>query len=122
METTFKISKSYSTLTIKADFDMILEENFVAICHAIANRGVALKELLTLFDRNEGSVDEIVRIIKNSLDVYQAANNLCVKLGVSEPTAKFVLALPLSILTSLTPKYLKKKCDEYNRIVGSLNV
>lgn len=122
MKTTIKTNQSESTLTIKEDFDVILEENFSAICKAIAHRGVALNELKSLFDNRERVVDEIVGIIRNSRVVDQAANDLRVQLGISEATAKYILALPLFTLTSLSPKDLKKKCEEYKRLVASLDV
>lgn len=122
MKTTIKTNQSESTLTIKEDFDVILEENFSAICKAIAHRGVALNELKSLFDNRERVVDEIVGIIRNSRVVDQAANDLRVQLGISEATAKYILALPLSTLTSLSAKYLNRKSDEYKRLVASLDV
>lgn len=122
MKTTIKTNQSESTLTIKEDFDVILEENFSSICNAIAHRGVALNELKSLFDNRERVVDEIVGIIRNSGVVDQAANDLRIQLGISEATAKYILALPLFTLTSLSPKDLKKKCEEYKRLVASLDV
>ncbi len=121
MKTTIKTNQSESTITIKEDFDVILEENFSAVCKTIANRGVALNELKSLFDSHERVVDEIVRIIRSSIDGAQAAMHLCAQLGISKATAKYILVLPLSTLTSLSPKDLKKKCEEYKRLVASLN-
>lgn len=60
MKTTIKTNKSESTLTIKEDFDVILEENFSAVCKAIANRGVALKELQSLFDNHETIINQVI--------------------------------------------------------------
>ncbi|SFW32577.1 DNA gyrase/topoisomerase IV, subunit A [Prevotellaceae bacterium HUN156] len=121
MKTTIKTNQSESTITIKEDFDVILEENFSAVCKTIANRGVALNELKSLFDSHERVVDEIVRIIRSSIDGSQAAMHLCAQLGISKATAKYILVLPLSTLTSLSPKDLKKKCEEHKRLVASLN-
>ena len=122
MKAIVKTNKSYSTLIIKEDFDVILEENFSDICKAIANRGVALNELNSLFDNSEKIFDEIVRIVRESSDEYQATNYLCVKLGISEPTAKYILALPLNTLTSFNRKSIKKKCEDYKRIVTSMSI
>lgn len=120
MKTTIKTNKSESTLTIKENFDVILDENFSAVCKAIDNRGVALNELQSLFEKNENILEEIIKIIRHA--TYDPSNDLCLKLRISEPTASYILSLPLSTLTSIDSKYCKKKCDEYKRLVESLSV
>ena len=121
MKTTIKTNQSESMLTIKEDFGIILEENFTAICKAIANRGVALNELKSLFDNNECVFEEIMEIVKHSKDEYQATNNLCVQLGISNAAAKYILALPLSTLGLLSAKFLNQKLNEHYWLVASLN-
>ena len=121
MKTTIKTNQSESMLTIKEDFGIILEENFTAICKAIANRGIALNELKSLFDNNECVFEKIMGIIRHSRDEYQATNNLCVQLGISKSAAKYILALPLSTLGLLSAKFLNQKLNEHYWLVASLN-
>ncbi|MBO6060166.1 MAG: hypothetical protein J6P67_08515 [Bacteroidaceae bacterium] len=46
-----------SALSFKTDFYEVLDNNFAAICNAIANKGIILKELLSLFEKEDNSLD-----------------------------------------------------------------
>lgn len=100
---------------------MILDENFSAICKAIANRGVALNELRTLLEKHEGLFEKIVNIIRKSRDGYQAAHDLCTQLGISEATSTYILTMSLSKISSFNQEYFQKKCDEYKKNLANLN-
>lgn len=102
-----------SVLSFKTDFNEVLDDNFVAICDAIANKGIILKELLNLFEKEDNSLDTIVQIITNSRGEKAAKHALSEKLGICPQTAQYLLDISLENLTSLNGKKLRKMLDDY---------
>ena len=89
MKTTIKNRGAESTLTISGDFYQILDENFASVCMAIANKGVILKELIHLFDKDDKAIDTVIQIIMKSHFPQEATDNLQEKVGITELTAKY---------------------------------
>ena len=49
-----------SALSVKTDFNEVLDKNLAAICDAIASKGIILKELLKLFEECDDEFLEVV--------------------------------------------------------------
>ena len=111
-----------SVLSFKTDFNEVLEENFAAICEAIANKGKVLKELLNLFEGQGNSIDTIIQIMKTSRGENAAMHSLSEKLGLNQVTAQYLLDMSLEDLTALNAKKLKKMLDDYRTNISKLVV
>ena len=113
-----------STLSFqfKTDFNEVLDNNFAAICNAIANKGIILKELLSLFEKEDNSLDAIIQIMTNSRGEKAAKHALSKELGISSHTAQYLLDLSLEDLTALNAKKLKKMLDDYRTNISKLVV
>ena len=111
-----------SVLSLKTDFNEVLEENFAAICEAIANKGKALKELVTLFEKEGECLDTIIQIMTTSRDDNAAKNALSKKLGINLQTAFYLLDMPLEDFTALNAKNLKKMLNDYRTNISKLVV
>ena len=111
-----------SVLSFKTDFNEVLEENFAAICEAIANKGKAIKELVNLFEKDENSLDNIIQIMTTSRGEKAAKNALSKELGISPQTAQYLLDMSLENLTALNAKKLKKMLDDYRTNISKLVV
>ena len=111
-----------SVLSFKTDFNEVLEKNFAAICEAISNKGMVLKELVALFEKDEYYLDTIIQIMKTSRGENGAMHTLSEKLGVNHVTAQYLLDMSLEILTALNAKKLRKMLDEYRTNIGKLVV
>ena len=111
-----------SVLSVKIDFNDVLDENFAAICEAITNKGRVLKELVTLFEKEGDSLDAIIQIISTSIGEIAAKHSLSEKLGINPQTAQYLLDMPLENLTALNAKKLKKMLYEYRTNISKLVV
>ena len=111
-----------SVLSFKTDFNEVLEENFAAICEAIANKGKAIKELVNLFEKDENILDNIIQIMTTSRGENAAKNALSKELGISPQTAQYLLDMSLENLTALNVKKLKKMLDDYRTNISKLVV
>lgn len=111
-----------SVLSFKTDFNEVLDENFAAICEAIANKGKAIKELVNLFEKDENSLDNIIQIMTTSRGENAAKNALSKKLGIRSQTAQYLLDMSLENLTVLNAKKLKKLLDDYRTNISKLVV
>lgn len=109
-----------SVLSLKTDFNEVLDENFAAICEAIANKGMVLKELLNLFEKEDKCLETIIQIMTNSVGDNAAMHSLSEKLGVNQVTAQYLLDMSLEDLTALNAKKLKKMLDDYKANIGKL--
>ena len=111
-----------STLSFqfKTDFNEVLDKNFAAICNAIANKGIILKELLSLFEKEDNSLDTIIQIMTTSRGENAAKNALSKELGISPQTAQYLLDISLENLTSLNGRKLRKMLDDYKANIGKL--
>jgi DNA gyrase/topoisomerase IV subunit A len=117
MKTTIKNRCGEYTFTMNCDFSQILDEHFATICKAIADRGLILKELKEVFEKDEKIIDKIIRIIRKSFELDDAALNLQSELGISEMAAKYILKMPLSDITSLDSHEIEKMLEEYKKQV-----
>ena len=113
-----------STLSFqfKTDFNEVLDENFAAICEAIANKGKAIKELTSVFEKEDNSLDNIIQIMTTSRGENVAKNALSKELGISPQTAQYLLDMSLENLTALNAKKLKKLLDDYRTNISKLVV
>ena len=111
-----------SVLSVKTDFNEVLDENFAAICEAIANKGKAIKELTSIFEKEDNSLDNIIQIMTTSRGENAAKNALSEKLGISPQTAQYLLVMSLEDLTTLNVKKLKKMLDDYKANISKLVV
>ena len=111
-----------SVLSFKTDFNEVLDENFAAICEAIANKGKAIKELTSVFEKEDNSLDAIIQIMTNSRGENAAKNALSKELGISPQNAQYLLDMSLENLTALNVKKLKKMLDDYQANISKLVV
>ena len=111
-----------SVLSFKTDFNEVLDENFAAICEAIANKGKAIKELTSVFEKEANSLDNIIQIMTTSRGENAAKNALSKKLGIRSQTAQYLLDMSLENLTVLNAKKLKKLLDDYRTNISKLVV
>lgn len=115
MKTTIKNRGAESTLTISGDFYQILDENFASVCMAIANKGVILKELIHLFDKDDKAIDTVIQIIMKSHFPQEATYNLQEKVGITELTANYLLNTSLSKLSSMNKKGIEKELAKHKK-------
>ena len=91
------INKSgVSTLTVQEDFNVILRDNFSAVCKAIALRGKVLKELASYLKKDSKAWDTIMELIRSSSTPPVASMKIQELTGLSQETAKYLLGLELS--------------------------
>ena len=118
METIIKNKGNESTMTIRSDFNQILNDNFAAVCQAIANKGLILNELKEFFDKEKKAVDDIVQIIHKSVTPEVAVVNLHEEKGISMMAAQYIMNLPLAKLTSLDCKGMRQELAKYKKQIG----
>jgi len=110
-----------SALSFKTDFNEVLDENFSAICDAIANKGIVLKELLNLFEEQG---DEFLEIVWLAPGLGRSAKKneqfLSEGLGISQQTAHYLLNTSFDTLSSLNAKKVQKMLDDYKANIGKL--
>ena len=110
-----------SALSVKTDFNEVLDKNLAAICDAIANKGIVLKELVNLFEEQGDEFLETVWLV--SVEVKgkkEAERSLSEELEISLVTAQYLLNTSLENLTSLNAKKLRKMLEEYKANVSKL--
>ena len=108
-----------SALSVKTDFNEVLDKNLAAICDAIANKGIVLKELVNLFEEQGDEFLETVWLV--SVEVKgkkEAEQSLSEELEISLVTAQYLLNTSLENLTSLNAKKLRKMLEEYKANVS----
>ena len=110
-----------TALSVKTDFNEVLDKNLAAICDAIANKGIVLKELVNLFEEQGDEFLETVWLV--SVEVKgkkEAEQSLSEELEISLVTAQYLLNTSLENLTSLNAKKLRKMLEEYKANVSKL--
>ena len=122
MKVNVETKNGVSVLSVKTDFNEVLDENFAAICEAIANKERVLKELATLFEKESDSLDAIIQIISTARGEIAAKHALSEKLGINPRTSKYLLDMSLEDLTALNAKKLKKMLYEYRTNISKLVV
>ena len=112
-----------SVLSVKADFYEVLDKNLAAICDAIANKGIVLKELVNLFEEQGDEFLETVWLV--SVEVKgkkEAEQSLSEELEISLVTAQYLLNTSFDKLTALNAKKVQKMLDDYNANISKLAV
>lgn len=110
-----------SAFLAKADFSEVLDKNLGAICDAIANKGIVLKELLKLFEECDDEFLEVVLLTPvGRKGKKEAEQSLSEELEISLVTAQYLLNTSLENLTSLNTKKLRKMLEEYKANVSKL--
>lgn len=66
------------------------------------------------------NIDEVIKIIKGSVDKNEAMSNLQSKFGLSERQANAILEMKLSRLTGLEVEKLKEELDELDVLIAHL--
>lgn len=106
-----------SALSVKTDFNEVLDKNLAAIC----DKGIVLKELVNLFEEQGDEFLETVWLV--SVEVKgkkEAEQSLSEELEISLVTAQYLLNTSLENLTSLNAKKLRKMLEEYKANVSKL--
>ncbi len=88
-------------LTIEADFDKLVAENFGDICQALAKHVKILKELRDLQRRKDVKEDEIIATVRKAKSRQDAENLCCMLFTISTDTAHFILNKSLSEVQDL---------------------
>ena len=110
-----------SVLSVRTDFYEVLDKNLAAICDAIANKGIILKELLKLFEEQGDEFLETVWLAPGmGRSAKKAEQFLSEELGVSQVTAHYLLNTSLDTLSSLNAKKVQKMLDDYKANIEKL--
>lgn len=112
-----------STLSVKTDFNEVLDKNLAAICDAIANKGIILEELLNLFEECDDEFLEVVMLTpvgrRGKREVEQSLSE---ELEISLVTAQYLLNTSFDNLCALNAKKLKKMLEDYRTNISRLVV
>ena len=113
--------KNDTLLTIEADFDKFIAENFGDICQAMAKRFRILVELESVQRKQGIETEKLIEIIRRC-DSHQAALDLLTReFGISSETANFILNVEINELNQiLDPDYLQSMVKQYKAQVRSL--
>lgn len=87
-----------------------------------AQQGRRLYDALIKIWQTEDATEQIVSIIRRSLDTNDAMEKLTEKFNVAKFVAKYILDLPLSELTSITLEDLEHKHSYYSTAEESIGV
>lgn len=113
--------KKDTLLTIEADFDIFIAENFGDICQAMAKRFRILVELESVQRKQGIETEKLIEVIRRC-DSHQAALDLLPhEFGISSETANFILNAEIKELNQiLDPDYLQSMIKQYRAQVRSL--
>ena len=112
-----------SAFLAKADFSEVLDKNLGAICDAIANKGIILKELLKLFEKYDDEFLEVVLLTPVGRGgKKEAVQSLSEELGICPATVQYLLNTSFDKLTALNAKKVQKMLDDYNANISKLVV
>ena len=111
------------SLSVKADFNEVLDKNLAAICDAIASKGIILQELLNLFEECNDEFLEVVWLTPvGRRGKSEAVQSLSEELEISFVTAQYLLSTSFDYLTNLDAQKLKKMLDDYKADISKLVV
>ena len=123
MEVKIVTKNGKSALSVKADLYEVLDKNLAAICDAIANKGIILKELLKLFEECDDEFLETVWLTASeSSSTKDAEQSLSEELEISFVTAQYLLNTPFDDLTDLNAQKLNRMFDDYKANISKLVV
>ena len=112
-----------SAFLAKADFSEVLDKNLGAICDAIANKGIILKELLKLFEKYDDEFLEVVLLTPVGRGgKKEAVQSLSEDLEISIITAQYLLNTSFDYLCTLNAKKLRKMLEDYKANIDKLGV
>ena len=101
----------------------MLDKNFAAICEAIANKGIILKELLNLFEECDDEFLEVVMLTpvgrRGKREVEQSLSE---ELEISLVTAQYLLNTSFDNLCALNAKKVKEMLEDYRMNISRLVV
>jgi hypothetical protein len=121
MEVNVVTKNGVSSLSVKTDFNDVLDKNFAAICEAIANKGIILKELLKLFEECDDEFLEVVLLTAvGRKGKKEAVQSLSEELEISIVTAQYLLNTSFDYLCTLNAKKLRKMLDDYKANISKL--
>ena len=107
----------------KTDFNEVLDKNLAAICEAIADKGVIIKELLNLFEEfNDDFLETVWLTARESSSTKEAEQSLSEELGICPATVQYLLNTSFDKLTALNAKKVQKMLDDYNANISKLVV
>jgi hypothetical protein len=121
MNITITQKQNDTLLTIEADFDKFVADNFNDICQALAKRFRILAELESVQRKQGIKTERLIEAIRRC-DNHQAALELLPReFGVSRETANFILNASLSELNQiLDPDFLQPLIKQYRSQIRSL--
>lgn len=123
MEVKIVTKNGKSALSVKADLYEVLDKNLAAICDAIANKGIILKELLNLFEKCDDEFLEVVLITSwERIGKKEAVQSLSEQLEISLVTAQYLLSTSFDYLCTLNAKKLRKMPEDYKANIDKLGV
>ena len=123
MEVNIVTKNGVSAFLAKADFSEVLDKNLGAICDAIANKGIVLKELVKLFEEQGDEFLETVWLTaRESSSTKEAEQSLSEELGICPATVQYLLNTSFDKLTALNAKKVQKMLDDYNANISKLVV
>ena len=112
-----------SVLSVKTDFNEVLDKNLAAICDAIANKGIILQELLNLFEEcDDEFLEPVLLTPARERGKHEAVQSLSEELEISFVTAQYLLSTSFDYLTNLDAQKLKKMLDDYKANISKLVV
>ena len=97
MDLTIKNKSGVPTLSLSEDFNVILRNNFSAICKAIALRGKVLNELANYLKNDSNAWDTVINLMRSSSTTEKASLLIQEKTGMSKETVQYLLGLELQI-------------------------
>ena len=118
MDLKIKNTNGVSTMTYKADFNVILNENFAAVCDVIAIRGRVLKELINAFEgKNAEMFKQLCQITEDACGIEEAISGIKDKMGLSRDAALFLLNWNMEDLEKMNSKYFKKDLNQLQALL-----
>ena len=121
MKTTIKNRGGESTLTISGDFRQVLNENFTAVCTAIADEVRILQEIQHLSEENIQLADIVIQAARSSRFPMEAVFKLQKELKMSEMSAKYLMDCPLLDMASLNSEKIQKKLTKIQKQIAMIN-
>lgn len=120
MEAKIKNEGGVFTMTLKTDFNQIIEKNFTEICKAIAVRGKVLNELYVHFEKNPDAFGTLVKIIRNASCTNEAAMKMHEETGLSVVASQYILNMELSSLALLSKEIIRRLQNNYKKQIACI--
>lgn len=109
-------------LSIEADFDKFVAENFGDICRALARHLRILIELKDVQQNHGVKIEKLIEVIRRNKDKQNAERNLINGFNISTETACFILNVSMTELNQLLDTdYLEEQIDECREEIRKLS-